>query len=128
MLGMANKMEHQTSVSMFSLHDPIASLLCWNLFPYRYILVIFHSFTCHIGMIHPCYPLMISHFLIDSFPLKIVSVHKHWDGCTHCLYPFMLLPMPMPLPLPLIIIVGLDKKPYFTLRGSWTEDLPVGQM
>ena len=37
MLGMANKMEHQTSRSMFNLHDPIASLLCWNMFPCRHI-------------------------------------------------------------------------------------------
>ena len=27
-----------------------------------------------------------------------------------------------------IIIAGLDRKPYFTLRGPWTEYLPVGQI
>ena len=102
MLGMANKMEHQTFGSMLNLHDQITSLLYWNLFPCRYVWVIFHALTCHIGMIHQLCPLMISHFWIDSFPLKIMSIHKHWDGCVHCLYCFiMFLPIPMPLLLPL---------------------------
>ena len=52
MLGMANKMENQTFGSMFTLHDLIASLLCWNLFPCHHVWVNFHALTYHIGMIH----------------------------------------------------------------------------
>ena len=119
MLGMTNKMEHQTSGSMFGLHDLTASLLCWNLFPCRRVWVIFHALTYHIGMIHQRCSLMISHFRIDSFPLKIVSVHKHWDGCAHCLYPFiMFLPMPMPLPLPLNNNSGLGQETLLHFEGA----------
>ena len=46
----------------------------------------------------------------------IVSIPSRSYPCP-CLYRFLW-----------IIIVGLDRKPYFTLRGLWIEDLPVGQI
>ena len=49
--------------------------------------------------------------------VHIVSIPSSCSYPCPCLYRFLW-----------IIIAGLDRKPYFTLRGLWTKDLLVGQI